>query len=176
MYKSLVTILLAFLVASPALGADAPPTEASVRELLSVTHAKDKLDKALQDSNTKLKFWLKDELKGMHLTPAQGHVIERTRVKIWSLIHNEINWQSVEPLYVDAYQKTYTQREVDALVAFFRSPAGQAFQAKSPALEKRLTGSVKGKLVSLWPKLDELRREMVKQVIELKPKAQSKPD
>ena len=47
------------------------------------------------------------------------------------------SWRSLEPEFVEIYTATFTQDEIDAQIAFYGSPAGQAVLAKSPDLVAR---------------------------------------
>jgi hypothetical protein len=45
-----------------------------------------------------------------------------------------MSWEKMKPMYVQLYRDTFEQEEVDGLIAFYKSPAGQAYVTKMPLL------------------------------------------
>jgi hypothetical protein len=47
-------------------------------------------------------------------------------------------WRKLQPAYVKAYAEVYSADELRALIAFYKSPIGQAYLDKLPELERKL--------------------------------------
>jgi hypothetical protein len=46
----------------------------------------------------------------------------------------------MRPLYIQIYQESFTQEEIDGLIAFYKSPLGIAFVEKMPlVMQKSMT-------------------------------------
>jgi len=50
------------------------------------------------------------------------------------LVKEELNWATFEPMMVEVYRNTFSQHEVDGMLTFYRSEAGQAVIAKLPTV------------------------------------------
>jgi hypothetical protein len=47
-------------------------------------------------------------------------------------------WLKLQPAYVKAYAEVYSAEELRALIAFYKSPSGQAYLDKLPELNRKL--------------------------------------
>src|SRR5579859_3808675 len=66
---------------------------------------------------------------------------EELQKKMFALIADETSWQKIKPVMAKAYSDTYTEPEIDGILAFYKSPAGKAMVDKQPALMgKVMTG------------------------------------
>ncbi len=59
----------------------------------------------------------------------------------------------VKPQYIRLYQETFDQDEVESLIHFYKSPAGQAFVKKMPILTQKTMAMTQSQLQSLLPKV-----------------------
>lgn len=72
------------------------------------------------------------------LTPAQRHRVERANARLAQLLGSELGWQSLGAEVSQMYADVFSQPEIDAMAAFYGSPAGQSMITKSPALFGKL--------------------------------------
>lgn len=52
--------------------------------------------------------------------------------RVFAIMNSHMAWQTMKPVYVAIYDETFTVDELRPLVAFFKSPAGQAYIDKTP--------------------------------------------
>ena len=52
-------------------------------------------------------------------------------------ISREFSWDKMKEDYITLYADTFTEEELKGIIAFYKSPAGQAFIQKQPELMKR---------------------------------------
>jgi len=74
------------------------------------------------------------------LTEEQRAISEQLPAKMIAAVRADSGWATFKPVYVKAYQETFEQEEVDGMLAFYQSPAGQAFVRKMPAAFQKSTG------------------------------------
>lgn len=55
-------------------------------------------------------------------------------------MHDEMSWAKMKPQYVRLYVETFDQDEVDGLLAFYATPAGQAMINKMPIVMPKMMG------------------------------------
>lgn len=81
----------------------------------------------------------------------------------WSLsvlLQEELSWQKLEPIYVREYGKTFSEKEVAGMIAFLKSPAGQACVKQIPTLthniilyyEKNMAPALMQKVKTIYTK------------------------
>jgi hypothetical protein len=159
------TLLLTFaLTASAAFAADTPASEASIREVLQVTEARKLLDGMFPQIEATMKASMQQALKGHTPNPEQQHLIDKMTEKTMAMMHEEMSWEKLEPMYVRTYQKTFTQEELDGVLAFYKSPAGAALIKKMPVLMKEIMGDVQTMMGSMMQKIQAVTKETVEEI------------
>jgi len=62
---------------------------------------------------------------------------------------------------VKAYDETFSDEEVDAILAFYETPAGRAMVAKTPALLAKSVSIVQSQMGDLTPDIERLAKEIL---------------
>lgn len=50
------------------------------------------------------------------------------------LASEQYDWSAIEPDFIKLYATTYTEEEIDGILAFYRTPAGQSMLNKLPEI------------------------------------------
>jgi uncharacterized protein len=64
------------------------------------------------------------------------------------------------------YADVFTEDELRQVVAFYKSPGGQAFLDKTPQLMQRSIAMMQGLMADIMPHLQEMTSKMQKQIDE----------
>jgi uncharacterized protein len=126
-------IVIGFAAASLLAGAawaDDASRMAKAQELLQVA----KMDQGFKQMLDRAQATIKAQTTRQATAPADKAAIEE---KISPILSQQLNWDQLKPQYVKIYADTYTEEELDAILAFYKSPAGQAWFAKSPAVGEK---------------------------------------
>ena len=95
-------ILLAYVVVSPAIAAEPPASEASVRELLAITQSRKLVDSTMGQVDAMMQRSMKQALAGQPtLTADQQTIMDRMRTQMIALIREDMKWETLEPMFVD---------------------------------------------------------------------------
>ena len=170
--KLVVTLVFAVFASQAALAQEAKPSEASVRQLFEVMHSSKLLEAYMTQIDSTVRASMQQALAGQQLNPKQQKILDDMGRQIGSLVKAELNWPAIEPLMIDVYRNTFSQHEVDGMLAFYRSEAGQAVIAKLPtAMQLSMTG-IQSHAQALTPKIVQLEKDTAAQ---LKAAADSQP-
>ena len=71
-----------------------------------------------------------------------------------------LDWKKLEPMYVRIYQKTFTQQELDGMLAFYKTPAGAAVIAKMPAIMQNTMDEMQGMMGPVMEKVQRLQQDV----------------
>ena len=146
-----VLVVLCLFLALPARAA--PATPESIEELLTLTKAEGVLDAMYANMDALMRRALAESLKGQKLTLEQQRSIDAAPARFASVMREEMSWAKVRPLYVQIYRESFTQEEVDALTAFYRTPAGAAFVTKMPGVMQKSIGALQSRMGPLLEKM-----------------------
>jgi uncharacterized protein len=167
-----VAILLIFFLASPVLADSAPPTEDSLRQLLTVTNTHKLLDDIVGQMDERMKSFTQQAVQGLTVSAEQQKIIDSMQNRTVALLKQEMSWEKLEPIYLRIYRESFTQEDVDGMLDFYRTPAGRSLLLKMPVvMQKSMTETQQ----MLLPLVQEMRKIQEGALAELKsPQAQSR--
>lgn len=98
----------------------------------------------LREANVPADISAKVQLKGLHM------------------VEDDLQWDKIKPEIARIYAETFTPAETRDIIAFYKSPAGQAFLNKQPEIEKKIQEVADKRAIALMPKITELVNEVIK--------------
>ncbi|MEK8051630.1 DUF2059 domain-containing protein [Ideonella sp. DXS22W] len=161
--RRLVTLIC--LAATLATAQAAPPSEASIEALLTVTKAERLLDGMYANIEQMMRQSMQAAVQGQTLSDEQRRVLDAAPARLAKVMREELSYASLKPLYVGIYRESFTQDEVDGLLTFYRSPAGVAMIEKMPLVMQK---SLVGVQQRMGPIMDKLRQAMEAAVADAK--------
>jgi uncharacterized protein len=99
--------------------------------------------------------------KGQQLSAGQLQELDAARVRTIQAIREEMAWDKMHPLYVQIYQETFTQEEIDGLIAFYKSPAGVAFVDKMPVVMQKSMSIMQSRMAPMMERMRAAARQAV---------------
>lgn len=94
-----------------------------------------------------------------NMTPEQTANIQKTQAQILDLIQSRMSWDALKPEMVNAYAELFTAKELDDLIAFYKTPAGQKLVEKMPALNAKASQISQRRVMELLPQIQKLAAE-----------------
>jgi uncharacterized protein len=152
--------LLLILVSAAVWAADTEPTEASVRQLLEIMQLHKSLDSIAAQMDKMMEIAAAQAAQGGSLPPSGQKSIERCRADLHEVIRDDFSWDKMESIYVQIYQKTFTQREVDAMIAFYKTPMGQSIVAKLSVAMRDSQEQTMQRMSPMTQRIQEMQQEI----------------
>ena len=164
MKASVLAVLLAFSI--PAFSQSPSASEASIRELLAVTDARNLVEGLWGQIEDLMEKAMKDAVgdKPVSAKPVsakQEEIMAEMRKESVALLREEMSWEKLEPMYIRMYAQTFTQAELDGMIEFYKSDAGRAMTAKMPKLTQVVMQDVMQIMQGVTPKLRALTEKHV---------------
>ena len=131
-------VLAALLSVAVACSHAAPAKPEAVESLLDVLQLQATVESAVRGLEQQLRQSIRQSYASRPLTEEQRKTLEPLPDRAAAALREEMAWSVLKPQYVKVYQDTFEQEEVEALVTFFRTPAGQAYVKKSGALQQKV--------------------------------------
>lgn len=167
--KNLSLVLLLSLAMAPLAHADDASKRAKVEELIQVTKLSQIMDQMTSQMTTRMKTVAAQQSANHSFTPAQQKLIGDYINQIQSITQGAVSWDKIKPSVVEVYTETYTDQELDGIIAFYRSPAGQALIAKSPQLMSRTMQLVQTQMSEVQPQIQQANADFNRKMKELGP-------
>ena len=148
------------LACSTAFAADTQPSEASIKELLTLSDAPKLIDGMWAQIGGMIQQGINQSTQGQQITPAQQTAIEKYKTNSIAIMREELSWAKIEPMYVRIYQNSLNQDEIDGMIAFYKTPAGQAVIKKMPALMQQIMAEMPAMMGPLMQKMQPLAQQL----------------
>ena len=152
-------VLTTSLISFAAFANDAPPSDASLQELSTLAH-RDELYRGMKPQmDAMISSSIKEASRGQTVTPERQAVLDRMRERMVAAFDESFNAEAMQMVTVRIYQATYTQDEVDGLIAFYKTPAGQALINKSPLLMQNTMDEMRTLMRPLGQRIAQIKRD-----------------
>ncbi|WP_394779117.1 DUF2059 domain-containing protein [Undibacterium sp.] len=148
----------------------ATPTKESIEKLLEVAHAGDVLDGMRPQVQAMTRQMMNQAMQGTDVTPEEQKVLEDFKTKAVAIINEELTMGKMMSMYVEVYSASLTQEDVDSLIAFYQSPAGQIFVTKMPQIAKAILSQMPKQMAPMQQKMMQAAKDMQDQLMALKSK------
>ena len=149
------------LCAAPAVFAqNVPPSEESVRHLLDLEQTHRAMDEALNNMDGYLQKAMEQSRQGQTLNAKQQQILDQFRSDMLSTMKDELAWSKLEPGVVAIYTKTFSQKEISDLIAFYSSPSGQSVANKLPIVSREMAARMQERMLNVMQHMQQASREM----------------
>jgi len=164
--KLIIALLFSIISLQPVIAAepDAAPTDASIAELMSVTGMKALLDNVVQQTDASMQAKIRQSLAGRTVTGEQKIILDDMRTKMINMMKETMGWDVLSPKYAAMYKKTFSQEEIDGMLAFYKTPAGKAVITKMPSVTQYSMQLTQALMADLMPKIMKIQQDSIAQL------------
>lgn len=148
----LAVLLVLALTLPLTASADDASHRAKAEQLINLLHT-DRMVKMNTDGLKKQLTDAANQVVGPSPTPAGQAQLSDFEKNASQMIDTQVGWTAMEPAFIDIYSKNYTEEELDAILAFYKTPAGAALLEKSPTVNDQATQIARAKMDALKPEL-----------------------
>ena len=154
--KRLAFLLVLFLCFPLSGRADDTTKRAKVEEMLNLLHIDRTMDQLMTMMQQEQSAAINAQLTGRGASANQKARVDAFQKQLFTYIESEIGWKAMQTEYTDIYAQTFTEDEIDGMLAFYKSPAGIAMIAKTPELMTKSTTMVAKKMLTLKPEIQKM--------------------
>ena len=138
-----------------------PPSEASIKQLLEAAQAHKLIDSMMAQMDTFMKQTIQQATQGQQVSPKVQKDIDKREAETMAILKEMLDWNKLEPMYVRIYQKSFTQAEVDGMIAFYKTPAGQAVISKMPAVMQNTMNEMQQMMGPMMERIQRMQQDVV---------------
>ncbi|HWX15164.1 MAG TPA: DUF2059 domain-containing protein [Chthoniobacterales bacterium] len=155
-----------------AVAQSAPPTDESIKQMLTVMHVEKMLDQMFLQMDAAMKSGmeqgLQQSLHGQELNAAQKAAIEKFKEKLSATMKDELSFAKMQDIYLQAYRDTFTQEDVTSITAFYNSPIGKTVVEKIPIAMQKAGTLMQARITPMVQKMQTMQEEFVKELSQTK--------
>ena len=138
----------------------ARPTDGSIKELFAVAHTEEMMSSIQTQVNSLTNNIIQDALKGEQISPEKQKALDKFKEKLEDIRNQELSWAGMEPMMISIYADSLSQEDVDGIINFYKSPAGQAFIQKMPVMIQQSMLQMQAKIKPLMEKIKQAQQEL----------------
>lgn len=172
MKKILVSICLS---AAPFLCQAAEPTTESIEKLLAASQTHKMVDQMIPQMENMMKTMADKAVDAQNLSPEESKKAKAESAavtnKMMPILKDQLSWEKLEKIYIPIYRESFTQEEIDGLIAFYSSPAGKALVEKMPLVMQK---SMLAMQQVIGPMMQQIQKAVAESAEELKHPAPAK--
>ena len=168
MFRKLLAPAALLLLALPFAHADQASKRTKIQELITLTNSEQLMNQMVDQMSAAMKNAAAQQAAKYNFTPEQQTIQNNFNAKVARIIEQSLSMDNLRPVIIEVYEETYTEDELDGILAFYRSPAGKAFVAKTPQLLSRTMTLMQQQMATLQPQLEQATKELADEMAKTK--------
>ena len=166
----MMRVLMALVLATAAAPSSSAPASAeSVEQVLKLARIETLMETMYVGMEQVMRASMQESMKKRApMTPEQQRFLEQIPARFIAVIREEVGWNAMKPVYVKIYQETFEQEEIDGLINFYSSPAGQAMLDKMPQVMQRSTAVAQERMRTLMPRISRAVEDAMREAEAMK--------
>lgn len=161
---TLAVAVATLLLIAPAMAhADDASKHARIEEMLKLTKMDETLAKVIEETKGEIGDAVDEQrAAAQSMPPAQAKILNDFQDKVTALVVEALKPEDLHALLVKLYDQTYTEPELEGIVAFYKTAPGQALLSKAPGLDDQMMAMVQQRVTALKPQIDQLSDQVQK--------------
>jgi hypothetical protein len=147
----------------------APPSAASVEQLVQLNGAQKALEQATANMQNQIRqqvqFSLQQQNGGQPLSAVQQAAVDKVVPGVVTVLRDELSWAKLKPGYVRLYQEQLTQTEVDRLIALYQDPAYVQLMQTMQGLNQRSAQMITERMPAIVQRITPVIERSLRQVL-----------
>ncbi len=109
----------------------------------------------------------------MNIPEEEKPIMDKYLNKYTEMVKEEMSWDKIKEPMEKIYSSVYTEEEMQGIVKFYKSPAGQKMLNKMPELMQASNSIMQDMVKNMMPKIQALQKEMIGELEQAKKEASS---
>ena len=151
----------ALVLLACSVGAHAAASPESVERLLQLMQVQSQIEMVYSQTMPAAQNAMRQSLGSRADAAEAERAFNAAMPRVDAILREELSWAKLKPGFVAIYADTFTQQEVDGLIAFYEGPVGKALVAKTPQLTQRSFQMMQQRMGPTMQRVMQVAREEV---------------
>jgi hypothetical protein len=147
------------LCAGPARAA--PPSPESVERLMVVMQVQSQLETTYAQVLPAMQSSMRQTLATQLKPDEAARLFDAVLPRVNALLLEQLSWARLKPDFARIYAETYSQDEIDGLIAFYGGPLGAALISKMPQLLNRSIQLMQERMAPVLQQVAQVTKEEI---------------
>lgn len=153
---------IAIAVLAPTAAQAEPAKPETVEELLAVTRAQSMIESVYQSMDNTMQTNLGQAMAQMPGDAAEKQAyVDSVSRKMVGIMREELNWDTLKPMYLRIYGESFSQEELVGLLDFYKTPAGQAAISKMPLVMQKTMAELQQRMGALMQRFGQAAQQAI---------------
>ncbi len=144
-----------------AAGARAAASPESVDRLMQAMRVQAQLEMVYNQTLPAMQNAMKQSLGQQMKSEDAQRMFDTVMPRVNAAIREELSWARLKPDFAAIYAATFTQQEIDGLIAFYQGPIGTALVNKTPQLTQRSMQMMQQRMGPVMQKVMQIAKDEV---------------
>lgn len=163
MFRSTL-VALAIAMLAPSMAQAEPAKPETIEELLVVSKSQDLIESTYKNLDDNLRVNMDQALSQVSGDPeARRAYVESFSRKMGQIMREEMNWDTLKPMFMRIYGESFTQEELVGVLEFYKTPAGQAMINKMPLVMQKTMAEMQQHMGPMMQKMGAAAQEAIRE-------------
>jgi hypothetical protein len=154
-------VACAIALATIAAGARAAASAESVDRLMQAMRVQAQLEMIYNQTLPAMQNAMKQSLGAQLKSDEAQRMYDTVMPRVNAVIREELSWAKLKPDFATIYAETFTQQEIDSLIAFYQGPVGTMLVSKTPQLSQRSMQMMQQRMGPMMQKVMQVAKDEV---------------
>jgi hypothetical protein len=145
-----------------------PPTPESVEKMLELTGVQKLNASVIGQLDGMTKNIISRTFQGQALPPQAKQLEDAAQQRLQAIVQEDLGWEMMKPVYIQIYTASFSQEDVDGVIAFYQGKAEQDYAAKMPQVTRETYGQIQQRIGRIMGRMQASMKETTAQVRALK--------
>jgi hypothetical protein len=164
MKRYVAVLLMVLAVGACSARADEAAKRAKAEQLFTLLRMDQMMDQLMNGVVKQVQQMTQSMPGADQATPEQKKMLADFQQRVLDLVNNKLGWKALEPDFIALYASTYTEEELDGILAFYKSAVGQKMLEKTPELMTKSTEITQQKMREIQPEMNQMIEDFMKQM------------
>lgn len=153
-------MMICALILTPLACADEAAKTVKIEQLLTLMNVAQQQKQMMAQMSQMVLAQVKEQIARQgNVSQDEMAKMEDRQKRLFALIGEKTSWENMKPVYLKAYADTFSEGEIDGIVAFYKTPAGKAMVDKQPLLNTKIMASLRAQMGELMPRIEEIMKQ-----------------
>lgn len=150
-------LILSLSLFSLGVQADEARQKAYVEEILTITKAQGVMDGLAANLRRSYEMGI----QRLNVPADKQIIVEEYRGRLDQLLAQQLKWEDIKSELVKSYTQSFTEKELEEIVSFYKSPLGQKLISTMPKLMQQAAQLGQQQIQQALPQIQGLTQEMI---------------